>query len=465
MVENYSGDPMKFTALGGCGEVGANSYYLELDDTGLLLDAGIHPKKYGHESLPMIDALKKKEIHSILISHCHIDHLGALPVILKYFPTPRIFMTRPSFPVSMRMLHNTVTVMERLKEEKWIAEYPFYTHQEIDMIANLFQAMDYDRAFCIPSMKGSSRSDLEGVFLDAGHILGSAGVLIRGREGTVFYTGDTCFHDQTVIKGAVYPDEKIDLLIIENTLCSSAEAEKKRRGNEVQRLAAEIRRVAERGGSVLIPTFALGRTQEILAVLDRLKKRERIPDIPIRVSGMGQVFSKIYDRFSLQTRRKDPGFLFKDIATKKLGPKAPMNKKLLKDPCIVVATSGMLNEKTPANKIARNMMKDPRHGIFFVGYLDEDSRGFQLLAAEKGQEVVLDESAESTVKNCDVLSFRFSAHSHRSEIIKVVQDLNPRKVILVHGEEGSIGWTAEMVRQMDNGIEVILPEVGKEIEL
>lgn len=456
---------MRFTALGGCGEVGANSYYLELDGTGVLLDAGIHPKKYGLKSLPMIDALRRKEIHAILISHCHIDHLGALPVILKYFPTPRIFMTRPSLPVSIRMLHNTVTVMERLKEEKRVVEYPFYTHQDIDMIINLFQAMDYDRPFSIPSMNGYSRPDLEGVFLDAGHILGSAGVVIRAGEGTVFYTGDTCRHDQTVIKGSIYPEEKIDVLILETTLCSSPEAENKRRGNEIQRFAAEIRRVIARGGSILIPTFALGRTQEILAILDKLRNRNRIPRVPIRAGGMGRVFSKIYDRFLLQTRRKDPELLFKDIEVKVLGPKTPLNKKLLKEPCIIVATSGMLSEKTPANRMAQEMVEDPKNGIFFVGYLDEETRGFQLLTADKGEEVVFDEAAPPRVKNCDVLSFRFSAHSHRGEILSVVEDLRPRKVVLVHGEKGSVGWAAEMIREMDPKIDVIVPEAGKEITL
>ncbi len=456
---------MKFTALGGAGEVGANSYHLEVDGTGILLDAGVHPKRYGMESLPLLEALRRKEIHAILISHCHIDHLGALPVILKYFPTQRIFMTGPSFPISMRMLHNTVTVMERLKEEKGVSEYPFYTHQEIDMISNLFQAMEYGKPFRIPSMNGYHREELEGVFLDAGHILGSAGALIRGKEGTVFYTGDTCRHDQTVIKGAIYPKEKIDLLILENTLCSSVEAERKKRGNEIQRLAAEIRRVITRGGTVLIPTFALGRTQEILSILDRLKKRDRIPDVPILVSGMGKVFSKIYDRFALQTRRKDPELLFKNIQTQSLNSKNSLTRRSFKKPGIIVATSGMLSEKTPANQLTYGMLENPKHGIFFVGYLDEDTPGFQLLNTPPGKEVTIDSSLPPRKKVCDVLTFRFSAHSHRKEILQIVEELAPKKVILVHGEKGSVGWTAEMIREMDSGVDVIIPETGKEITL
>jgi Cft2 family RNA processing exonuclease len=462
---NEYGVLMKFTALGGCGEIGANSYHLEIDGTGILLDAGIHPKRYGLESLPMLEALRRREVHAILISHCHIDHLGALPVILKYFPTPRIFLTAPSFPISMRMLHNTVTVMERLKEEKGVTEYPFYTHQEIDMITNLFQTMDYDHPFRIPSMNGSHRPDLEGTFFDAGHILGSAGTFIRGKEGTVFYTGDTCRHDQTVIKGAIYPKEEIDLLILENTLCSSVEAERRKRGNEIQRLAAEIRRVIARGGTILIPTFALGRTQEILSILDRLKKRDRIPNVPILVSGMGKVFSKIYDRFALQTRRKDPELLFKNIETKSLNSKNSLLNRSFKKPSIIVATSGMLSERTPANQLTHGMIEDPRHAIFFVGYLDEDTPGFQLLNTSQGQEVTLDVSLPPRKKVCDVLSFRFSAHSHRTEILRIVEDLTPRKVILIHGEKGAVGWTAEMIRQRDNGIEVIVPEAGQEISL
>ncbi len=454
---------MQFTALGGCSEVGANAYHLEIDGTGILLDAGIHPKKYGLESLPQIEVVRDKKIDAILISHCHIDHLGALPVILKYFPTPRVFMTLPSLPISMRMLHNTVTVMERIKEEKGIEEYPFYTHEDIDLAAPLFHPIDYETPFGIPGNHGRGNSPVEVEFLDAGHILGSSGILIRSSEGKVFYTGDTCRHDQTVIKGAIYPKETVETLILENTLCASVDAERKRRGGEILRLAAEIRKVAARGGSVLIPTFALGRTQEILAILDQLKRRNRIPDVPILVGGMGRVFSKIYDRFSSQTRRKDPELLFKEIATRKISPKTPLTEKLVRKPCIVVATSGMLSEKTPANRLAQTMVEDAKHGIFFVGYLDEDTPGAQLLHAAPGKEVVLDSGEPPRPKNCDVLSFRFSAHSHRGEILQLIERLAPRRVILVHGDPGAIGWTAEMIGQSHPDMEVIIPEVGVEV--
>jgi Cft2 family RNA processing exonuclease len=456
---------MRFTALGGCSEVGANAYHLEIDGTGILLDAGIHPKKYGLESLPLIEVVRRKEIDAVLISHCHIDHLGALPVLLKYFPTPRVFMTQPSLPIAMRMLHNTVTVMGRLREEKGIEEYPFYTHEDIDLVAPLFQPMDYDTPFVIPGNHGSRLSNVEVEFLDAGHILGSSGIMIRSGEGKVFYTGDTCRHDQTVIKGAIYPEEQVETLILENTLCASVDAERKRRGSEILRLAAEIRKVAARGGSVLIPTFALGRTQEILAILDQLKTRSRIPDIPILVGGMGRVFSKIYDRFSLQTRRKDPELLFKEIATKKIGPKTQLTEKLVKDPSIVVATSGMLSEKTPANRLAQAILEDPKHGIFFVGYLDEDTPGARLLHAAPGEEVLLDSGEPPRIRSCDVQSFRFSAHSHRGEILQLIESLNPRKVILIHGDAGAIGWTAETIRESHPEMEVIVPEAGVEVIL
>ncbi|MDX1764832.1 MAG: MBL fold metallo-hydrolase [bacterium] len=455
---------MQFTALGGCGEVGANSYHVVVDGTGILLDAGIHPKKYGRDSLPMIDALRQKEIHAVLISHCHIDHLGALPAILKNFATRQIFMTPPSYPISMRMLHNTVTVMERLKEEKGIDDYPLYTREDIDMVTQLFQSMDYDTPFPIPSANGHE-PEPEGMFLDAGHILGSAGILIRSREGTLFYTGDTCGQDQTVIKGAVYPEEKIDTLILENTLCSSSQAETKKRGHEINRLASQISKVIDRDGSVLIPTFALGRTQEVLAILNSLRLRGRIPDVPIRISGMGRVFSKIYDRFALHTRRKDPDLLFKNVDTRTLGKKTPLGKNLVKKPCIIVATSGMLSEKTPANRIAQAMVDDPKHGIFFVGYLDEETPGFKLLTGPENSEIRLNGEAEPKQKKCTVLSFSLSAHSHRGRILQLVEDLEPKKVVLVHGEEGSTGWTAEMVRQMKKGIDVIIPEVGRTYDL
>ena len=114
-----------FTVLGGGQEIGANSYLLKFDGIPLLLDAGLHPKKYGLESLPEYGGITE-ELEAIFISHAHLDHVGSLPVINRHQPQAPIFATLPTKDIALRMLHNTVTVMNIFREEKGYLEYPFF---------------------------------------------------------------------------------------------------------------------------------------------------------------------------------------------------------------------------------------------------------------------------------------------------------------------------------------------------
>src|SRR5881394_1793434 len=171
-------------------------------------------------------------------------------------------MTELSYFLVERVLHNSVNVMKRQRDELGIREYPLFSHGEVDEIAPLFQGFRYNRevdwAAFHKARAGLTSPTLE--FFDAGHALGAAGILVRAQNETLFYTGDVCFHDQTILKAARFAGIKAGVMIMETTRGNRALPSGFTRETEIDRLTAALHRVLDRKGSVLIPTFALGRT-------------------------------------------------------------------------------------------------------------------------------------------------------------------------------------------------------------
>ena len=188
---------MKITNLNPDSAIGATAWLAELDGHRLLLDAGIHPKREGRDALPLFGKIKHEDVDAIALSHCHHDHVGALPVAMRHFPKAHVLMPGLSYLIAERVLHNSVNVMTKQRAELGIKEYPLYTHDEVDDLAPRFQGFRYNReiewAAFHKTRSGQPSPTLE--FFDAGHALGSAGVMVRGRKETLFYTGDVSFSD------------------------------------------------------------------------------------------------------------------------------------------------------------------------------------------------------------------------------------------------------------------------------
>ncbi len=457
---------MKVINLNPDTDIGASAWFVEIDGHRLLMDAGVHPKLDGRESLPLYQAIEKEEVDAIALSHCHHDHVGSLPVAMRHFPKAHVFMTDLSYFIVERVLHNSVNVMTRQREELGIKEYPLYTHDEVDDIAPTFQAYKCNReiewAAFHKSRAGLPSPTLE--FYDAGHALGAAGIMVRGKTQTVFYTGDVCFHDQTILKAARFEDVQADVFIMETTRGAMTPKPNFTREAEIERLGMAIKQALERGGSVMIPVFALGRTQEILAMLALLMKAGKLKRQPIYIGGLGRVFTEIYDLEAHRTHRNLTNLRLNEALELTVLDKNTIESMKLNSRRIFVVTAGMMTEKTPAHDLAVRMMGDKKHAIFFVGYADPGSPGGRLKAAKHGDTFVFSASAGETTKSCQVEDFDLSAHANREELLDFVGDVNPRTVILGHGDAPARAWFEEQIRARWPKIKIHQPQPGKVIE-
>jgi Cft2 family RNA processing exonuclease len=458
---------LKFINLTRQIEIGANSYLLEIGDRGIILDCGMHPKNQGEEALPNFKCLANRPVDAILISHAHQDHIGTLPVLMRRHPDAPVFMTAPSAEIGDTLLHNSVNVMTRQREERDASMYPLFTHREADRAANRWHNCALRQAYDLAGERVSARESpgIAFEFVDAGHVLGAAGILLRAEGRTIFYTGDVHFDDQTIMQRAVFPESGVDLLIIETTHGNTPLPENFSREAEERRLAEAIDRVFARGGCILMPVFALGKTQETLAMIHRLRREKLLGQFPIYIGGLSAKMTQIYDRRATSSRRLLPRLqLLEELAP------FVLNSQTIRDATaragrIYALSSGMMTRKTLSNIFARRVLEDPQHSIFFVGYADPASPAGFLKAAKPGDLVQLDEDEPVQPLRCNIEKFQFSAHASRESIIAYVKKLAPKKIILVHGDPLAVEWTrATLVAELP-GSEVFVPKPGAEIEL
>jgi len=447
--------------------IGASAWFVDIEGHRLLMDTGIHPKREGHEALPRFDLIKNEELDAIAISHCHHDHVGSLPVALRYFPRAHVLMTELSYFLVERVLHNSVNVMKRQRDELGIREYPLFSHGEVEEVAPLFQGFKYNREVDWASFEKARSRILSPTleFCDAGHALGSAGIMVRTRKETVFYTGDVCFHDQTILKSARFEDVKADVLIMETTRGNRVLPPGFSRENEIERLSLAIQRVLARKGSILIPTFALGRTQEILALLAVLMGEGKVERQPIYIGGLGRVFTEIYDLESHRTHRQHPNLQLHEALNLVVLEQGQADKMRLSGGLIFVITAGMMSENTAAHNLAARMMNDEHQAIFFVGYTDPDTPGGRLKASIHGEPFIFSPSAGELTRRCEIEDFDLTAHANRGDLLDFVGQVDPRAVLLGHGEAASRTWFEEQIRERYPKIKVIQPGPGDAIEV
>jgi Cft2 family RNA processing exonuclease len=446
-----------FEILGGGEEIGANSYILRIDTENIVLDCGLHPRKKGMEIFPDYKSVKDETINHLIISHAHNDHIGALPYYLKLFPYSKIYTTKPTLSIADVTLLNTSSIIRKEFLNEWdksVLEY--YTDEILNLIPMIIKQQDYRKEIKLTN-------ELTFEFFDAGHILGSASVLIKACDKKIFYTGDINMRQQSLIPPAELPKGKVDILILEST--NGEEATLPSYDEEEKRLAKFINEISGDGGSVLVPVFALGKAQEMLKRIDGLMEKNKIPHMPVYVSPMSKLINKVYDRYNYTVRRIEDGMKLSQIKTIELRREYVEKGEFYKHPSVVLATSGMMIERTMSFRLAKRFLQRKNFGIAVCGYCDPDTPGFKIKYAKRFNKIYFNYLDSGTDVYCRIENFKFTAHSDRGGLLKIVEKLKPEKIILLHGSENAISEMGKEIVTRFKGVKVLVPEKGKKYNL
>jgi putative mRNA 3-end processing factor len=414
---------MKFEFLGGAMEVGKSSVLMQTEGLNLVFDCGLKLTE------PPTFPLPADDVKACFLSHAHLDHCGFLPALHRQNRMP-VYATPVTLELS-HMLQNDTIKIDKLKG------YPLkYSERDI---ARMVQGE-------IPVQCGKQyrfHDKMDFTFYEAGHIPGSAGILVESEGKSAFYTGDTHSIDTRLMNKAQYP-EHADVVISESTYGNRLHPPRK---DVETAFLNEVDQTLERGGTALIPVFAIGRTQEILMLL-------KDTDWPIYLDGMARTASQtiikhpdtVKNAMQLQ-EAIDNTIWIKD---------GRQRRNVCKEPCIIVTTAGML-EGGPVLEYINQLHKDSNSNIMLTGYQVEDTNGHLLV--EKGY--VLDElSGKKFHVDMNVNQYDFSAHSDRDELVRCIKAMNPEHIVLMHGAPDSI----EELRQQFGGIDVRTPELGERME-
>ena len=463
---------MKYLPLGDTEDIAASCHFLEIDGTGLVFDVGTDPRREGSASLPKFDWVRDRAhsyVDHAVVTHAHHDHMGAVPVLVEEFPHAMVHMTEATKKLLEFLLPASARLQQKKREQGETEHEPLFTEDDLEFLSHVYLTHDLGADFDLTGMAGNT--EVTGRLYSAGHILGSAGVELafeeNGEARRLFYTSDTNMQAQSIIPGGEYP-ASTDILMLETTLGADEEAEQTSRPEEVEKFRTTLRRVIERGGTALIPVFVMGRAQEMLAMLGRLKREGDIPvDTPIYTAGSMLGVADLYDKTRETTPRLDPDFRVFDVEQERVPYSAEAKKDVLDGPGIMVVSSGMMFEPTLSNILARRIVENERDAVLIVGHAVEGTPAHRLqqAAAEgPGAPVRLADGQVQPV-HCTVERFRFSGHSHRRDLLQIVERMDPDTVVLVHGEPEAQAWMQAAIEDRHPETEVHRPRWGETLEL
>lgn len=427
---------MKLTDLNHDGGIGSNCMLLEIGPFRLVVDSGLHPKLSGLESIPDFSLLGDRPIDAIFLTHCHLDHLGTLPILAREQPGVPIYMSQVSQMLYARMLHNSVNVMLRQREELGIRDYPFFNHDEVDRL----DAQVVTIPFQHDKILYKGEEELTFRFYRAGHIPGAIGIEFIYKHRRIFHTGDVLFSDMRILEGARFPKHQVDTLIMETTRGATPRALDGDRQIETERLFKTITYTLEEGGSVLIPVFALGRMQELITLIWEARQNGKIPESAFFCTGLGVDLASYFDTIArrtgeIQFRQK----CLKDLKSEPLPRNLKPGRGLPKQG-IYLLSSGMMVPNTPSYAAAACMLDSAHNTLCFVGYCDPDTPGGQLLASRPGDPFLFETLDYTTKIKARIERFDLSGHANREELVEFAKQLDPRAIVLTHGDPEARTW-------------------------
>ncbi len=459
----------KLTFLGAAGCVTGSKYLVEAAGKRLLVDCGIFQgtnelKDRNWKPLP----IDPKTIDYAMLTHAHLDHTGWLPVLVKDGYRGPILANPATIELTEILLKDSAHLQEEETEHAQFKKYSrhanpeaLYTTEDVDPTLKLMKSMPRSGAFDIsPEFRVAS--------YDAGHILGSSSLELTITEGgkkiVVVFSGDVGRYNQPILKDPTTPPSKADVLICESTYGDREHPE----GDAAELLAQIVNRVVKRGGSIVIPAFAIGRTQTFMYYLRQLEDQQRIPRLPVYVdSPMALSATDLYlkhrEDHDLEYAREegsdgkgDPLNVHEFHLTRSAEESKAINN--VKTPCIIISASGMVSGGRVLHHLAQRL-PDARNAVILAGFQAEGTRGRALQEGAKslklyGQDVPV--CAEIVEMG------QFSAHAGKSELLRWLTALPapPKQTYLTHGEpvaaqalqaaiQQKFQWKAEVARYLD----------------
>ncbi len=432
---------MRITFYGGAQEVGRAAMLVEEGSRNVLLECGI---KLGEKTeFPLIHEDELGRIRNITVSHAHLDHSGYLPHIYSRGARPRIYLTKPTRDL-MGVLLSDYHRIHRSKDERRL-----FTDKEVEDVMRDARIVEYGEQF---------DADFKLTFHNAGHIMGSAMTMIEDAGKRLLFSGDICMRKTRILD----PCERTlsaDTLLVESTYGGRDDIIPSYK-ESYQRMIAIINETLDKGGHVIIPSFAVGRAQEVLLALDDYMRSGALRPTKIYIEGMIGKALKIYRHNAIYANDdiKRRILMSEDDPFKSPNfhhPRSKSREDVLKEPSIIVTTSGMLSGG-PVLFYLEKLGPDPKNTMIFVGYQAEGTTGSKVLAGEKRM-IIHDREVELNLR---VERVRLSGHADFNELVQFVRSVKGlKKVFLMHGEK------TDLKDALDKDYEVVVPRMLETYEI
>ncbi|MEM2237844.1 MAG: MBL fold metallo-hydrolase [Candidatus Caldarchaeum sp.] len=417
---------MEVSFLGGTLEVGRSAILVTYKDTRVLLDYGVMLNDHPEFPLPV----ETRKLNAVILTHSHLDHSGALPMLYISY-SPKMYATAMTKHTAVLLIQDFI---------KLSGYHLVFEKKEMEKMLTNTRTVFYREPFTV--------GDLEIELVDAGHIPGSAQVIVKG-DKTLVYTGDFTTVKTRMLDGADTVIGDVDAVIIESTYAHEDHSPRQELEKE---FVKSCREVVEDGGVVLVPAFSVGRAQEILCILTAHGFKH-----PVWLDGMAKKALEIY----LSDKRFVDGADILEKASRKtrLVHGRRGRETALSEPSVIVAPAGML-KGGPALYYAPYIVEDEKSAIFLSSFQIPGTPGEILL--NKG---VLSVDGVEKPANCKVKQFRFSGHAGRSQLHEYLRKIESNaKIFTVHGEREQCRLLSEWAKS-ELGVEATAPEKGQSFKI
>lgn len=465
---------VKIHFLGANRQVTGSRYCLETEDSKILIDCGMFQEREFLSRNWEPNPIPPDDLDALLLTHAHLDHCGLIPkLVADGFDGP-IYCTRPTVPLAEVIMRDSARIQEedaaykrkRHKKEGREGKHPvrpLYTDVDVAQTLPLLEGVPYDTVWQVTD-------SVSVVFREAGHILGSAMLQLlvteRERAYQILFSGDIGQWNKPLIRDPSL-FESADYVVMESTYGDRAH---QRHGDVETQLCDVINQTVERGGNVIIPTFAVERAQEVTYFISRLVHADKIPDLKIFLDSpmavdVTDIFRQYRECFDQETWElivsKQPPLRFPGLHMSRTSAqsKAINNEK---EPCIIMASSGMCTAGRVKHHLRKNIHR-PESTIVFVGYQAHGTLGRLI---RDGKPNVRLHGRNYDVKAQIAQIYGFSGHADRDALLHWVGNLgdSPKHVFLAHGEEDAAESLAEAITEQ-NGCRVSVPAYQEVIEL